>query len=109
MASEHALHQNQGMTAIQPIPYDLDVTFAGPVISEKNSGWACVVMSGSGDFFGTRRTVKVSGEADGIPFEATMMPMGDGTHMVPLKLDLRKALGKGVGDEVTVHLTRRRS
>lgn len=38
-----------------------------------------------------------------------MMPMGDGTHMVPLRLDLRKSLGKGVGDEVTIHLTRRRS
>ncbi|WP_202614170.1 DUF1905 domain-containing protein [Marisediminicola antarctica] len=37
--------------------------------------------------------MKVGGEADGISFEATMMPMGDGTHMVPLKAALRKALG----------------
>ncbi len=97
------------MTGAATTPGDIDASFSGPIIAEKNSGWLCVVMPDSGDFFGTRKAVKVSGEADGIPFEATMMPMGDGTHMVPLKAALRQALRKGLGDEVTVHLAQRRS
>ena len=97
------------MTDAAPSSPEIDASFAGPIIAKNNSGWFCVVMPDSGDFFGTRRAVKVSREADGVAFEATMMPMGDGTHMVPLKAALRTALGKGLGDEVAVRLTQRRS
>ena len=90
-------------------PLAIDTSFTGTVVSEKNSGWACVVMPDSGEFFGTRRAVKVTGTVDGHEFAATRMPMGDGTHMVPLKAALRKLLGKGLGDEVSVTLSQRTS
>ncbi|PNG23814.1 DUF1905 domain-containing protein [Streptomyces cahuitamycinicus] len=86
---------------------DIDTTFTGPVTQEPNSGWTCVIMPGSGEFFGTRRPVKIGGTVDGHPFQATMLPVGDGTHMVPLKAALRKVLGKDRGEAVTVHINKR--
>lgn len=35
------------------------------------------------------------------------MAMGDGTHKLPVKADVRKAIGKDVGDSVTIRLEER--
>ena len=73
------------------------------------SGWTIVVMPDSGEFFGTRKPVKVAGTMDGHAFHATLLPVGDGTHMVPIKAELRKVVGKDEGDQVIVHLRQRLS
>ena len=64
-------------------------------------------MPASSEFFGTRKPVRVGGSIDGHGFEATLLPMGDGTHMVPLKAALRKRVAKALGDTVTIKLHRR--
>ena len=87
----------------------LNVTFTATVIADSNSGWPCVQMADSAEYFGTGKAVKIFGTVDGHPYEATMLPVGGGIHMMPLRAAFRKLLAKSVGDDVTVHLTARLS
>jgi len=93
------------MAPLKP-PTPLDYHFTAVVLPEcAGVAWTCVLMPNSVDIFGTRRAVKVTGTVNGCPLQSSLMPTGDGRHMLPVKAPILKTIGKGVGDQVTVHLT----
>lgn len=89
-----------------PLP-PLDARFTVP-IRKDNAFPTYLELPGSHELLGTRRPVKVSGTLDGHPFDACLMPSGQGPHWLPLRAALCKAIGKDrAGEQVAVHLQQR--
>ena len=81
-----------------------ELRFEAPIgVDVKGEVWPCIEIPGSADFFGTRKSVRVDAELDGVRLENVgAMVTGTGTHMVSLNAKVRKQLGKDIGDIVRV-------
>ena len=80
-------------------------SFSGVIIKEDvKGGWTYIVWPGSADFLGTRKAVKVSAKINKHEFNATCLPRGDGTHLLPLSKSVMSSIGKSAGDRVVVEV-----
>jgi len=75
--------------------------------STGKGGWTYVIWPESAAFFKTRGLVKVNGTIDGHPFKSSFMALGNGTHKLPVKAEMRTVISKQEGDSVTIELTER--
>jgi hypothetical protein len=77
-------------------------------VDVKGETWSCIEIPDSVELFGTGRSVRVDATIDAVALDNVgAMPTGSNGHMVSVSAKVRKALGKDVGDEVHVVITRR--
>lgn len=81
--------------------------FKAKIEKRAGFGWIHIAWTDSVTFFGSTKSVKVTGTMDGQEFKTAFLPWGDGTQFLPISAKLLKALKKQVGDTVEVHLQER--
>lgn len=82
-------------------------TFKANITKEtKEGGWTFVTWPESSAYLGTGKATKIMAKIEGHEFAVTSLPTGDGTHFLPLNKAVMKAIGKAIGDTITVEVWR---
>lgn len=80
--------------------------FDAQILAGRGGGAMVEVPFSVREAYGTGGQVKVRATFDGHPYRGSVAPMGDGVHAIGLRKDVRAAIGKDVGDVVSVTLER---
>lgn len=64
-------------------------------------GWISAELVNAAD----RGLIAISAAIDGFSWDTSLMPMGDGTHFIPLNASVRRANDLDRGDPVTVEFS----
>lgn len=79
----------------------------GKATSEPTKEWLDLSSGQNRCVFRDARFGQVRGKIDGHPFQSAFMAMGNGRHKLPVRADVRRSIGKDIGDSVTVVLEER--
>ena len=85
----------------------LDVRFTAVQQSPAKGGWTYVVWPESGAFFRHARARQGARHDRRASVPELVDGAGDGTHKLPVKAEIRRAIGKEAGDTATVQLEER--
>ena len=86
-------------------PFQAEQEFEAVLEADSADGGIFVAVPFSvQDVYGTRGKLPVQTTLDGFPYRTTLAPIGDGHHGLPVPKEVRRALGKTVGDTLRVAL-----
>lgn len=81
-------------------------TFQAKIVAGRGGGAMVEIPFSVEDAYGTRGQVMVKAAIDGQEYRGSVAPMGQGVHILGVRKAIRQAIGKDVGDLVTVSLER---
>lgn len=79
-------------------------TYTLTIVADTTSGWTCVQVPHSAVLLGTGKAVKVRARVNDHPYEATMLPVGGGVHMLPLRAPFRRQHKLELGGQIELIL-----
>jgi Domain of unknown function (DUF1905)/Bacteriocin-protection, YdeI or OmpD-Associated len=80
--------------------------FETEIISGRGGGALVEIPFSVRDVYGTGGQVKVRATFDGHEYRGSIAPMGGGVHILGIRKDIRVAIGKDIGDTVSVTVER---
>jgi hypothetical protein len=79
-------------------------TFTATILGDMGPHkWDMVRVPSSTEMLGTGKAVKIRATVDGIEVSTGLLP-SEGNHLMPIKSEIGRALGKSAGDQVTVQI-----
>jgi len=85
---------------------EFEQEFEAALEADPHTGDVFVVAPFSvADVYGTQEELPVQTAIDGFPYQGELLPLGDGYHGLTIPREVRRAVGKTVGDVLRVALS----